>query len=792
MITPNFFKRNSSLLIVLLVFLLAACRERSSEPVEVPVDLPRQNTADQTQTETANLPVIEPVTDISPEEFVVPSIPRQTPANPFVPGEANYYQLIDETLNLTPQELEMLSQNGFVLSDRLVFEDFTMAYAYIFWKDMPVLITTDSLLQVIHQNYDDILKQVEIAVITPRLFSFLEATRNKVLEASFAEKDPEMTQIYDDLIIYLTVPMMLLNEAGSGSESGVGYTFSSEPFIEKINAADAYETVSLFGGEPRLVDYSRFKPRGHYNENEWLSKYFQAVTWLGQIDFRLLKYDPLTSEPSVQPGHIAAAAILQQAIEDSGQRSNLDELDLIFTTLVGRSDNTVLSDLEQFLADAAIVDPSAVIAEPATEQWLDLLTTNDYGQQRITGQIINRNILNDSAVPIGRPVSFLLLGQRFAIDSYISGNLVYDRLLVNGEIVERPLPNPLEIMYALGNNQAAPHLVEEINQYGHQNNLVALQTIVNELPADYWTDSIYNRWLGILRTLNMPTTGPEYPQVMQTSLWADKMLHTQLASWSQLRHDNLLYVKQPYTTAQVLCEFPAAYVEPYPAFYTAVRDYAEAGQSLFELIASSDNQIENWFVPEIKTYYSNLAEAATYLEGIAQKELVQEPMTEDEAYFLQSIVRRPESLFLGCGGEPAYKEQWDGWYVNLFVVEDESPALVADIHTNPTMEPASRLFPPSVLHVGTGAVTTVLFIAETAEGPTMFVGPAFTYYEAIEYGDAQTAPNRMNDQEWVTRLNNGEFSPPDWTAGFRLPGRGEYLTVPLVPLSELHSTEEDK
>lgn len=156
----------------------------------------------------------------------------------------------------------------------------------------------------------------------------------------------------------------------------------------------------------------------------------------------------------------------------------------------------------------------------------------------------------------------------------------------------------------------------------------------------------------------------------------------------------------------------------------------------------------------------------------------------------ETIIRRPESLNRGCGGKPAYEEQWDGWYADLFLIEDDSPALVADVHTNPTTDPLSKLYPPSVLHVGTGAVTTALFIAETADGPTLFVGPAFTYYEHIEYGDQSTAPLRLNDEEWVTGMDAGEFSPPSWTAGFRIPGRGEYLTVPLVPLSELHVGDE--
>ena len=37
---------------------------------------------------------------------------------------------------------------------------------------------------------------------------------------------------------------------------------------------------------------------------------------------------------------------------------------------------------------------------------------------------------------------------------------------------------------------------------------------------------------------------------MQTSAWQDKELYTTLASWSELRHDTILYVKQSYTMAE--------------------------------------------------------------------------------------------------------------------------------------------------------------------------------------------------------------------------------------------------
>ena len=37
---------------------------------------------------------------------------------------------------------------------------------------------------------------------------------------------------------------------------------------------------------------------------------------------------------------------------------------------------------------------------------------------------------------------------------------------------------------------------------------------------------------------------------MQTTAWQDKELNITLASWAELRHDTILYVKQSYTMAE--------------------------------------------------------------------------------------------------------------------------------------------------------------------------------------------------------------------------------------------------
>src|SRR5262249_12248882 len=184
------------------------------------------------------------------------------------------------------------------------------------------------------------------------------------------------------------------------------------------------------------------------------------------------------------------------------------------------------------------------------------------------------------APPVPPAVSFLLLGGRFALDSWVLSQVVYDRLVVNGEKVLRTVPSPLDVMAALGNKRARVHLEAELERFGYLEQLEALSEDIAGRDAHFWQGTLYHQLLNALRALSAETTSERYPLPMQTPAWADKMLHTQLAAWAQMRHDNLLYVKQS-TTSRVLCAYPAGYVEPYPAFYSALADYGAVGQALF-------------------------------------------------------------------------------------------------------------------------------------------------------------------------------------------------------------------
>ncbi len=251
------------------------------------------------------------------------------------------------------------------------------------------------------------------------------------------------------------------------------------------------------------------------------------------------------------------------------------------------------------------------------------------------------------------------------------------------------------------------------------------------------------------------------------------MLHTQLASWTQLRHDNILYAKPPYAP-RVGCEFPAGYVEPYPAFYAALGRYARFGREVFQQIKLPQRKMTydeakahakardlgwreehflrtyrlTWVYEQTLTYFDHLEKVAGQLESISRKELAGEAFSEEDNLFLRSVLVRKYAGDTRYGGYT--EEDWNGWYNDLLPFGDDSPALVADLFTNFN----EKLGPLGVLHVGTREPVLAALLVEEGDHQALYVGPVFTFCEHFEEG---YPPRRLTDEEWIA-LN----LPGDW------------------------------
>ena len=346
------------------------------------------------------------------------------------------------------------------------------------------------------------------------------------------------------------------------------------------------------------------------------------------------------------------------------------------------------------------------------------------------------------------------MGQRFIIDSYVFSNVVYDRIVYNGEKVWRPLPDPLDALFVLGNDDALPLLREELDTYHYSPQLEDLRYLTDAYDSEFWGKSLYNTWLSAIRTLNPSDDVSGLPYFMRTAAWRQEKMNTQLASWAQLRHDNLLYAKQSYTGG-VSCSFPYSYVEPYPEFYRNISLFAERAGKFFETYS-----VFNTPIGRITGFFQGLKEVTDQLETIARKERRSEALTDSEKEFLKKMLY---DNYGACGAPPVV-----GWYRDLFYdteAFDNSSTqngdfVIADVHTQSTDEFGNVV--GNILHVGTGWLNLGVFLIDSPfpdMGPTAFVGPVMSYYETVTKNF-----ERLTDQKWIDLQMKTDALPsrPDW------------------------------
>ncbi len=659
-------------------------------------------------------------------------------------NEAAYLDTIIQLYGLTSDEQALLHEHGFVVSERLRHEAFGRAYLEIFQRDLPVFVSTDALLHALHRSYDAILQDTETGILISRLERSLtlmhEAWPN--LANQYAAQ-PALQPMLQDLDLYLTLGLRLL---GINTPPHLTANHSVLSELANLIIAEQPAYFNLFAATPRLIDFSQFRPRGHYTDDEALRKYFQTMIWLGRTELMLTKPrvqgGPVPTDEDIQRQIIASYLLLELA-KSSGALALLNEMDGIIRFLVGESDNVTLANL-QLLADEIGLNAASELLDPARLQvWQAVLADKAFALQRINSQILCSNPMNPEQIE--PPSAFLLLGQRFVIDSYVMGNVVYDRILFQDRKVLRMLPSSLDVLFALGNDAGAVLLKEELEKYPYASHLAALRYLVDSYEEDFWNSALYNVWLQTLRTLNPPQDLSPLPSFMQTGAYWQQKMNTQLAAWAQLRHDNLLYAKQSYTGG-VTCLFPHSFVEPFPAFYRTLQSFAEQAQTQFSALAFADEFRKDW----ILKYFAQMAGVMDTLATIADKQLRRAALVSSETAFLQSMLYDSGV----CGVE------FNGWYPKLFYRGpeqcDEKDLVIADVHTQPTDEAGNPV--GHVMHAGTGPLDLAIIIAEVENGQRRaYIGPVMSYYEHVTVNF-----KRLTDEEWQELYAQPSSVRPAW------------------------------
>lgn len=117
----------------------------------------------------------------------------------------SYSELLDTLFQFTPQEMELLEQNMFIVLNRMAHDDIQSVYKF-YWKyDLPVFITTDTILHTWHLFFDKSLEKTEEYIYYPILKTLTQEMVTKAQTLPY-NSNPAVKKV----LIYCSVAAKLL------------------------------------------------------------------------------------------------------------------------------------------------------------------------------------------------------------------------------------------------------------------------------------------------------------------------------------------------------------------------------------------------------------------------------------------------------------------------------------------------------------------------------------------------------------------------------------------------------
>lgn len=623
------------------------------------------------------------------------------------------FKTLTKSFPVTAEQKALLRKNLFVVSPRNNDQLYEI-YGVNDYENISSLITTDTVLHLYHVYFDATLRKVEQDALMPKLqrltAKMVQASQNQGQSAS----SPELRSAAASNAAYFAVAANLLRSGSAPSSPSVATE------LVRIKAAKGYEMSAIF---PYKVDYSRFIPRGHYTKSEALKRYFRAMTWYGMMPFELADKN---GKP--QPDQINRAVLAAAALKSSGETADWEAIYEPTSLYVGASNMYTPDEIRQ-----ASVDAFASTNRPQTGQmpaFIDRLKA--MRAAKITTH------LTRPGTP-GGEVQFRFMGLRYIPDSEIMQRLTGD---------QRWMTTGLDVMSVLGSRRATdildghPKIYNPQRWSGYVPERAKLAVEFAQVPASTWKSNLYWSWIDTLRLLVRPVPAG-YPEFMRNAAWQDKTLSSALGSWTELRHDTILYGEQ---SASEMGDgddppppFVKGFVEPNVAVYE--RLIALSKQSRTEL--QQRKLIESDGVDHFKAYEELLG----FLASMSRKELAGTPLTRAQ----HQRIRKIEGEF----GDLTESMLRYGNNFKALTQDDWNMALIADVHTGGD----------DALEEAVGKADEILAIVPIDGKLYIARGGVFSHYEF-------TVPisGRMTDEAWKKSLE--EFKAParpHWTSSFFVP-----------------------
>ena len=601
------------------------------------------------------------------------------------------------------------------------------------YDNFPNFVTTDSMLHVYHLYFDYLMKQIEkknlydsIKNISIKLMDISKEYYSR-LKGTDWEKEAKATYAYFTVAANILDENIVINEDIKdivGSELRLieehSATREVKPIfndfvIEKINKGIAPEIANVL----YLDDYTQYKPRGHYDGDEVLEKYFKVLMLYGRTDFKLSD-ENLTK----------MAILMTYALNESNLNNSYDNIKKVIYYFAGKSDDNGLKEYTDIINNIFGNNKFDINI---------ILDKNNYNRFVEEAKKLNKSKINSSPgvfsveeLMNGDNVSFRFIGQTYTYDAEIFKNLIYDYVKENKKEQKRLLPDFLDVPAALGSEIATKILKDEGN-FDYPMYEENLNKLKNEMPNKLENDTddiLYVKWLKVLKKLVDSDNNMSFPSFMKSEEWKKKKLETFAGSYAELKHDTILYNKQPYAAEcgeggfsefvdyEYISFDDRGYVEPQVEVYAALSNLAKDMKISFENMNMIDKEgIE---------FLDNFSELAMKLFVISAKELNGDKLDDEEYNLIRFYGGTIEHLIVDSG---AYDGSGD---------EKKSNAIVADIATG--MDRARE--------IAIGNPIKIYVLVEVDGLYKICSGGVYDFYQF-----EVDAKDRLTDKEWKTMMD---------------------------------------
>lgn len=586
---------------------------------------------------------------------------------------------------------------------------FYQVYGLSEYDPYPVFVTTDAAFNAWHLVFDKVLREAEEGHLLPGLERLVgglvdaaRAQRTEYSGTELADAADRAAQFYEAAATLLDLDV---GPIGSRAAEEVALALASD----SVDTSPTLGTSECSSESPgSCVPYELFKPRGHYTRTSDLERYFRAMSLLGN--------GPVTLDPD---SLMVGIMLVRPLVSDP---SLTEEWRLIYEPtafLVGAADDYTPFDLA---AAAAEVTPDGLTAPV------------ELSDPAVLEEIAARLVQRRSVEINPERASIRLMGVRLTLDAFVIDQLVYPN-------VDRFVASVRDVAAAFGSEWALGSMQSDgyADYDGYTEQLGELRSSIADRTIDDWSRTVYDAWLYALEA-TWTARGEAFPDFMRTAEWTAKAHQTGFGSYTELKHDTILYTKQAIAEGGDGAELP-----------TPPRHWVEPDPVVFERIAAAAGLLRQGLTDRdlidqtMTGVITELEDELTLLSRVARSELAAAPISEEDNLRLQRVASWLESIWL-------YTSDLD--VVGVDGGPDEDSALVADIFTSAT---------EGALEVATGRVDSIYVIVPDGVGGFQVAkGGVYSFYEFW-----QDPSDRLTDEKWRAMLDAGDApGRPDWVEVF--------------------------